>query len=63
MPELNFQVEGAEPERFAAAPLMLFKLRLTETPALDTPPTAIQSVESDELLEKGCDSPFAARVS
>jgi hypothetical protein len=30
MPDLNFQVEGAEPQRFAAAPLLLFKLRITE---------------------------------
>jgi hypothetical protein len=30
MPDLRFQVEGAEPERIAAAPLLLFKLRVTE---------------------------------
>jgi hypothetical protein len=30
MPELSFQVEGAEPERFAAEPLLLFKLRVSE---------------------------------
>jgi hypothetical protein len=30
MPELDFRVEGVEPERFAAAPLLLFKLRVTE---------------------------------
>ena len=29
MPDLNFQVEGAEPQRFAAAPLLLFKLRIS----------------------------------
>ena len=33
MPDLNFQVEGAEPQRFAAAPLLLFKLRVTEAVA------------------------------
>lgn len=31
MPELNFTVEKAEPVTFAAAPLLHFKLRLTET--------------------------------
>src|SRR5581483_3886286 len=36
-----FQVEGAEPERFAAAPLLLFKLRVMEA---DTPPTPIHSI-------------------
>ncbi len=30
MPDLNYQVEAAEPQHFAAAPLMLFKVRLTE---------------------------------
>jgi hypothetical protein len=30
MPDLTFRVDGAEPERFAAAPLLLFKLRVTE---------------------------------
>src|SRR4051794_9175714 len=43
MPDLSFQVVSAEPERFAAAPLMLFKLRLTET-AAGVAPTAIHSV-------------------
>ena len=33
MPDLNFRVEGAEPQRFAAAPLLLFKLRVTEAAA------------------------------
>lgn len=31
MPDLNFHVDGAEPQRFAAAPLMLFKLRITDS--------------------------------
>ena len=30
MPDLNFQIEGAEPVSFAAAPLLAFKLRLYE---------------------------------
>ena len=30
MPDLNFHIEGAEPERGAAAPLMLFRLRISE---------------------------------
>jgi hypothetical protein len=32
MPELTFQVEGAGPERFAAEPLLRFKLRVTASP-------------------------------
>lgn len=39
MLDLNFAVEGAEPERIAAAPLLLFKLRLSEPSA-----TPIQAV-------------------
>jgi hypothetical protein len=30
MPELRFQVEGADPDRFAAEPLLIFKLRVSE---------------------------------
>jgi hypothetical protein len=30
MPDLNFQIEGAEPQRGAAAPLMLFRMRIAE---------------------------------
>ena len=30
MPDLNFEVEAAEPERFALAPQLVFKLRVTE---------------------------------
>ena len=33
MPELSFQVEGAEPQRFAAAPHLLFRLRVSEAEA------------------------------
>ncbi len=31
MPDLTFQMTGAEPERVAAAPLLMFKLRIAET--------------------------------
>jgi hypothetical protein len=41
MPDLHFEVEGVEPQRFAAAPSLLFKLRLTETAS---PPAPIQTV-------------------
>jgi hypothetical protein len=44
MPELNFQVDGAEPERHAAVPQLLFPLRVTEAPAAGGTPTPIQSV-------------------
>jgi hypothetical protein len=44
MPDLHFQVEGAEPERFAAAPLLLFKLRLTEVGNQGSEPTRIHAV-------------------
>jgi hypothetical protein len=40
MPNLNFQVEGAEPVPFSASPLLAFKLRLTNTEASEL----IQSV-------------------
>jgi len=33
MPELSFQIEGATPVTFAAAPLLAFKLRVANTPA------------------------------
>ena len=41
MPDLHFEVEGAEAQKYAAAPALLFKLRLAET---STPPTPIQTV-------------------
>jgi hypothetical protein len=44
MLDLNFQVEGAEPERVAAAPLMLFKLQVSERVAPGVPPTPIHAV-------------------
>lgn len=44
MPDLNFQVEGGEPQRFAAAPLLLFKLRITEVVPAGREPTPIHSI-------------------
>jgi Family of unknown function (DUF6084) len=44
MPELNFQVEGVEPQKFAAEPLLLFKLRVREAPADRAEPTPIHIV-------------------
>jgi hypothetical protein len=44
MPDLNFQVESAHPERFAAAPLMLFRLRVTEAVPAGAEPTPVRSV-------------------
>jgi hypothetical protein len=44
MPDLNFQVEGAQPQRFAAAPLLLFKLRVGETLAEGSDATPIHAV-------------------
>jgi hypothetical protein len=44
MPDLNFAVEGAEPERFAAAPLLLFKLRITESVNAGEQPAPVHAV-------------------
>jgi Family of unknown function (DUF6084) len=44
MPDLNFQMEGAEAQRFAAAPLLLFKLRIAEAVAAGLPPTPIDAI-------------------
>jgi hypothetical protein len=44
MPDLNFQVDGAEPQRFAAEPLLLFKIRVTEALPSTARPTTIHSV-------------------
>jgi hypothetical protein len=44
MPDLNFQVEGAEPQRNAAAPLLLFKLRVTENVRAGQEPAPIHTV-------------------
>jgi hypothetical protein len=42
MPELNFQVEGVEPQRFAVSPLLLFKLGIRE--AASAEPTPIHAI-------------------
>jgi hypothetical protein len=44
MPDLNFQVEGAEPQRVAAEPLLLFKLRVTEAVPAGAAPKSIHTV-------------------
>jgi hypothetical protein len=44
MPDLNFQIEGAEPQPFAAAPLLLFKLRVSEAVAAGAGSTPIHTV-------------------
>jgi hypothetical protein len=44
MPDLNFRVDGAQPERFAAAPLLHFKLHVTETVTPGLEPTPIHAV-------------------
>jgi hypothetical protein len=45
MPDLHFEVEGAEPERFAAVPLLLFKLRVTEVLPRGGQPTLVHSID------------------
>jgi hypothetical protein len=44
VPELNFQIDGAEPQRFAASPHLLFKLRITESVPAEEPPAPIHAV-------------------
>jgi hypothetical protein len=44
MPDLDFSVAGAEPERFAAAPLLRFPLRVAERTAPGARPTPIHAV-------------------
>lgn len=44
MPDLKFEVDGVEPQKFAAEPLLLFKLRIAEAPAGNSPPTPIHTV-------------------
>lgn len=41
MAELNFEITGVEPERFAAAPLLRFKLRVGEATPAGEPPTPV----------------------
>jgi hypothetical protein len=43
MPDFEYQVEAAEPQRRAATPLLLFKLRIREVPATASP-TPIHSI-------------------
>src|SRR3954452_1557667 len=44
MPDLNFRGEGAEPQRFAAEPILTFKLRVSEATKAGTRPTPIHAV-------------------
>jgi hypothetical protein len=44
MLELDFHIEGAEPETVAAAPLMRFGLRVAERASPGRPPTPIHSI-------------------
>jgi Family of unknown function (DUF6084) len=44
MPDLDFRVDGAEPQRFAAAPHLLFKLRIEESVPAGAQPTPIHAV-------------------
>lgn len=44
MPDLDFRVQGAEPQRFAAAPHLLFKLRIDEAVPAGAEPTPIHAV-------------------
>ena len=44
MLDVHFQVDGAEPDQAAAAPLMRFQLRITESLAVDSSPTPIHAI-------------------
>jgi hypothetical protein len=44
MPDLEFQVEGAVPQRFAAAPHLLFRLRIREAVPAGSGPTPIHAI-------------------
>jgi hypothetical protein len=44
MPDLTFRVEGAEPQRSAVSPLLLFKLRVTEEVPAGAAPTPVHTV-------------------
>jgi hypothetical protein len=44
MPDLDFRVEAAEPERFAAAPLLRFRVGVTEVVRTGAEPTPVHSV-------------------
>jgi hypothetical protein len=44
MPDLNYRVEGAEPQKFAAEPLLHFKLRVSEATPSGAGPTPVHAV-------------------
>ncbi len=44
MPDLDYKIVGAEPQHFAAAPTLLFKLRVSEAASPGSEPTPIHSV-------------------
>jgi hypothetical protein len=44
MPDLNYRVEGAAPQHYAAAPTLLFTLRITEAVAPGAVPSPIHSL-------------------
>lgn len=44
MPDLNYRVEGAEPQHYAATPTLLFKLRISEVVPSGGQPTPIHSL-------------------
>ncbi|MHB1556798.1 MAG: DUF6084 family protein [Isosphaeraceae bacterium] len=44
MPDLDFRVENAEPQRFAATPQLLFKVRVVENARTGWPMTPIHSI-------------------
>jgi Family of unknown function (DUF6084) len=51
MLDLKFEITGAGPERVAAAPLMVFKVRVTEAAAPDTPATPIHAIALRSQLQ------------
>jgi len=44
MPDLDFRIEGAEPQRFAAAPHVAFKLRISQAEPAGSSPTPIHAI-------------------
>jgi hypothetical protein len=44
MPDLQFQITGAEPERFAVEPLLRFALNVTERVLIGSDPTSIHTI-------------------
>ncbi|HEY8503257.1 MAG TPA: DUF6084 family protein [Gemmataceae bacterium] len=44
MPDLNFAVEGAAPEPFAASPMLVFKLRVTQAATAAIPAVPVRNV-------------------